>query len=675
MFICSEPRQEFAKREEGGSELKNNTALFRNGRAQLRRRRAAALSHAIAALCIALDAGGAAAQDAASWPKLAADLSRLSIEELANIEITSVSKRAEPLSGAAAAVYVITREDIRRSGATSIPETLRLGPNLQVARVDASQYAISARGFNSTTANKLLVLIDGRTVYTPLFSGVFWDVQDTLLEDIERIEVISGPGGTQWGSNAVNGVINIITRKSSDTQGGLASAGAGTAERGTTMRYGGRLGEDATYRIHGKSFNRDNTVGASGVGARDSWNKGQVGFRMDWSRTSDAITLQADAYDGSIDQAVNNNKTIAGGNLLARWNRTLADGSAVQVQAYYDKTRRVYPGLFGEVLDTYDVDAQHRFKWGKSHDIVWGGGYRLMRDDVTNSASLAFLPANRDLSLANIFIQDSIALDELLELTLGAKLEHNSYTGLEVQPNARLGWKLHDNALLWSSVSRAVRTPSRLDRELFAPTSAPFLIAGGPNFVSEKLTAYEIGYRAQPVPRASFSISTFYNVYDELRSVEPAGAGPIPIVIANKMDGTSQGVEMWGSYQVLDWWQLKGGYNYLKKDLRLKPDSRDATGVSAAGNDPAHQFSLRSTMNLPRNLEFDVGLRAIGRLPNPDVPAYVGLDARLGWTVAKGVELSLTGTNLLDRRHPEFGILGTRSELGRAFYAKMLWKF
>jgi iron complex outermembrane receptor protein len=649
-----------------------NTVVIRGG-PRTARPTVALVKGIVGLACVTLGVTAVNAADTRTGPISAEDLSRMTIEDLANIEITSVSKKGEPLSAAAAAVFVITSDDIRRSGANSIPEILRLAPNLQVARVDASQYAISARGFNSTTANKLLVLIDGRSVYTPLFSGVFWDVQDTLIEDIERIEVISGPGGVQWGSNAVNGVINIVTRRAKDTTGALVSLGAGNTERGAAVRYGGKLGENGNYRVYAKNFNRDHTVTETG-NAQDAWKKSQFGFRMDWAKSGDGLTLQGDIYDGSIDQAFNADKTIAGGNFLARWNRTLGDGSAVQVQAYYDKTRRFYPGTFGEVLDTYDVDAQHRFKWRKSHDVVWGGGYRLMRDDVTNTASLAFLPAQRDLRLANLFVQDSIALAEQLQLTLGARLEHNTYTGLEVQPNARLGWTVHENALLWSSVSRAVRTPSRLDRDLFAPGSAPFLLAGGPNFVSEKLIAYEIGYRAQPVRQASFSISTFYNVYDELRSIEPVGAGPVPLVIANKMEGTTYGVELWGTYQLLAWWQLKTGYNYLKKDLRLKADSRDATGISGAGNDPSHQFSLRSAMNLPRNVELDFALRAVDQLPNPHVPGYVTLDARLGWRFAKDLEISLAGFNLFDRRHPEFGIGPNRSEVPRQVYVKMLWK-
>jgi iron complex outermembrane recepter protein len=657
-----------------------NAGFVRHRLPQSRWRSAAVFSLTIAALCIgiALKAAGAAAEDTATRPSLSTDLSNMTLEELADVEITSVSKRPEALSDAAAAVYVITREDIRRSGATSIPEILRLAPNLQVARVDSSQYAITARGFNNTTANKLLVLIDGRSVYTPLYSGVFWDVQDVLIEDIDRIEVISGPGGTLWGANAVNGVINIITRHSRDTTDALVNVGAGTDEYGAGVRYGARFGEDATYRIYAKGFSRDDTVAESGSSAHDSWHKWQGGFRTDWGKTGNEFTLQGDAYDGSIEQAVNDNKTIAGGNLLGRWNRTLGDGSVLQVQAYYDRTRRIYPGAFGEDLYTYDIGVQHSFLLGTHHDVVWGGGYRLMRDEVTNTAALAFLPPSLRLGLANVFLQDSISLDERLQLTLGTKLETNSYTGLEVQPSARLAWKLRDHALLWSAISRAVRTPSRLDRDLFVPGSAPFLLAGGPDFKSETLIAYEIGYRAQPVSQASFSISTFYNVYDKLRSVElaPGGVPPTgPFVLGNKMEGNTYGVEMWGDYRVLDWWKLSAGYNYLRKHLGFKSGSTDTTGVQAAGNDPLHQFSARSTMNLPRNLEFDVALRWIGNLPNPNVPSYVALDGRLGCIPVKGIEISLTGSNLLERRHPEFGTAPMRSEIGRIFYAKVLWNF
>src|SRR5882724_3374448 len=622
--------------------------------------------------CLALNVAEAAAADTATESTSAVDLSHLSLEDLANIEVSTVSKKSELLSDAPAAIYVITREDIRRSGATSIPEILRLAPNLQVARVDSSQYAITARGFNSTTANKLLVLIDGRSVYTPLFSGVFWDVQDVLTEDIERIEVISGAGGTLWGANAVNGVINIISKKSSDTQGGLVSLGTGNAENGAGARYGGKLGEDATYRVYGKKFNRDNTTTANGTDVADAWHKGQLGFRTDWAASGDALTLQGDAYNGSIDQAVFDDKEISGGNLLARWNRTLQDGASLQVQTYYDRTRRIFPGTFGEVLDTYDIDVQHSFHWKTGHDIVWGGGYRYSQDAVTNSALLAFLPADKNLTLANIFAQDDITLAERLKLTVGTRLEQNNYTGLEAQPNVRLSWKESDRVLLWSAISRAVRTPSRIDTEFFVPGSAPHtFLNGGPDFQSEKLTAYEIGYRVEPSAQTSLSVSTFYNVYDRLRSIEPVGGTN---VLGNLLAGNTYGVETWGNYSMNEWWQLKAGYTYLRKDLHLKPGSGDTTSLAAADTDPSYQFSLRSIMNLAHGVDLDVALRSVASLPSQNVPGYVALDENLGWKLSKDVELSISGYNLLDKRHREFGTAATGSEIGRIFYVKILWK-
>jgi iron complex outermembrane receptor protein len=627
----------------------------------------------VAAVCMWLGVSSAMAEN--TEPLSPEDLSRMSLEDLANIEVSSVLKKPERLSDAAAAIYVITHEDIRRSGYTSIPEILRLAPNLQVSRVDSSQYAITARGFNSTTANKLQVLIDGRSVYTPLFSGVFWDVQDVMPEDIERIEVISGPGGVLWGSNAVNGVINIITRSSRDTQGALLSAGGGNLERGVSARYGGKLNNDATFRLYAKAFDRDDTETRSGVDVHDSWNKQQVGFRLDSTNANDTFTLQGDAYDGSLDQNLNDNKSISGANLLGRWNRALESGGNIQVQSYFDRTRRDYPGTFSEQLDTYDIEAQHHFQSGKNHDIVWGGGYRLMQDEINNGTFLAFLPTNRRLSLANVFAQDSISLSQRLKFTLGAKLERNSYTGLEFLPNARLAWKLNDKSLLWSSISRAVRTPSRIDAEFFAPANPPFLLVGNKDFESETLTAYEIGYRAEPASNVSFSISTFYNVYDKLRSAELSAGGGLPFTLGNKMKGNTYGVEMWGNYRVNDWWRLSAGYNYFKKDLDLQSGSADTISLSQSDVDPRYQVSLRSAMNLAPNVELDVALRSIGGLSSTNVPHYSALDVRLGWLVTKEVEVSLAGFNLLDGRHPEFGSLPARSEIERSVYGKILWKF
>jgi iron complex outermembrane receptor protein len=620
-----------------------------------------------------LNATAAAADNGAPEVIASLELSRMSLEDLGKIEITSVSKKQERLDDAAAAIYVITQEDIRRSGATSIPEILRLAPNLQVAQVDASQYAISARGFNSTTANKLLVLIDGRSVYTPLFSGVFWDVQDVLISTIERIEVISGPGGTLWGANAVNGVINIIRSKSSHTQGGQVNADVGNAENGIGVHYGGKLGEAGSYRIYGKKFNRDSTLRANGSDVPDAWHQERAGFRTDWSTNGDEFTLQGDAYQGVIDQASFADKTISGGKLMARWDRMLNDGASLEVQSYFDHTRRIYPGTFGESLDVYDVEAQHSFIWRKTHYVVWGGGYRYSRDAVSNTAVLAFLPADKTLTLANIFIQDDIALSERLKLTIGTRVESNNYTGVENQPNVRLAWKPNEQTLLWSAISRVVRTPSRIDREFFVPGTSPFTTyGGGADFQSEKLTAYEIGYRIEPSAQTTFSVSTFYNVYDKLRSLEPAGSTTI---FANKMKGDTYGIETWGSYGINEWWQVKAGYTLLRKNLRLEPGSGDITGVKAAGDDPGYQWSVRSLTNLSHGMDVDFTVRAVGSLPNPDVPSYVVLDGHWGWKISPTMDLSLAGFNLLNKRHAEFGASPNRSVLGRSVYVKLGWSF
>src|SRR2546423_1703947 len=447
-----------------------------------------------------------------------ADIADLSIEELGNIQITSVSKHAERLAAAPGVIFVIAGGNIRRSGATRLAEALRLAPNLEVARSSASSYAISARGFNNTIANKLLVLIDGRTVYTPLFSGVFWDAQDVMLEDVERIEAISGPGATLWRANAVNGVINVITRRSSETQGGMAYVRGGNLERGFGARYGGgATSGDGSYRVYGRFFDVFNTSVASGATASDAWSKGQVGFRTDWGTAANGFTLQGDTYRGSLDQGnqpVDRDTYIAGNNLLGRWNRDLAEWGQLRVQSYFDHTERDIPGTFAEGLDICDVESHHARRPIAAHRMAWGGVYRHGYARVNNSAVLAFLPADRRLHWANVFAQDEIALEDNLHLTLGAKFENNYYTGTEPLPSARLAWKFQPQRLVWGAVSRAMRAPSRIDRDFFlpartVPTPAPG-IDGGPDFVSEVLKVVVLGYRAQPSPQASYSISLFH---------------------------------------------------------------------------------------------------------------------------------------------------------------------
>lgn len=612
------------------------------------------------------------------------DLADLSLEELVNVQITSVSKRAERLTDAPASVFVITQDDIRRSGARSLPEALRLAPNLQVARVSASGYAISARGFNNTAGNKLLVLIDGRSVYSPLFSGVFWDVQDVMLEDVERIEVISGPGGTLWGTNAVNGVINVITRLAKDTQGGLVAAGVGNREIGGAVRHGGAFGADGHYRVYAKYFDRDHTSETDGSARDDAWHKGQVGFRADWGRAGDQFSVHGNAYRGSEGQPAPGTLvtgavfelgdiTLSGANLTARWDRRLEGGSNLMLQAYYDRTERVVPPTFSETLDVVDLQFQHSMQPMGKHTLTWGAGYRYGMDRVTNSEYVAFLPAEVNQAWASLFGQDEIALRENLRLTLGARFERNDYTGTEFLPNARLAWKLAPDHLLWTAVSRAVRAPSRIDRDAFVPANPPYLLDGGAGVRSEIATVYEVGYRGQPMRRVSYSVTAFHADYDHLRSQEIDPSGTF-LFFGNEMEGSTRGVEMWGTYQAAQNWRLSGGVSLLDMDLRRKPGSTDPVGPLALGNDPSYQWLVRSALDLTPKHEIDITVRRVGALPDPAVPAYTAVDARLGWRISKNAELSLALHNLIGGTHPEFERVNVQGEFGRSVFLELLWR-
>jgi iron complex outermembrane receptor protein len=600
------------------------------------------------------------------------DLSGLSIEELANITVTSISRRPEPLSQAAAAVYVITAEDIRRSGATSLPEALRLAPNLEVARLNAFNYEITARGFNSTeTSNKLLVLVDGRSVYSPLAATVFWESVDVPLADVERIEVVSGPGGTLWGANAVNGVINVITRHSRDTQGFLVDAVGGNDERSGTVRYGGRFGEAGSYRVYASRFDRSRTDPVRPTDlADDSFEGTQVGFRLDLGSARDSYTLQGDIYRNDTPLL---DTEYRGGNVLGRWTRQLDEGSSVQVQAYYDRKDRDYQ-LAQDSVETYDVQAQHNLTLGERHRIVWGGEYRMWRSTFV-SAPFGFAEPEATLSVGSLFAQDEIALRPDLRLTLGSKFESNSYTGLDVLPNARLAWQVADDHLLWAAVSKAVRTPSRIDREL----QAPVILAPAEDFQTEKLTAYELGYRGRPVPRASLSVSAFYNVYDDLRTTTPSRApspgNPIglPFVLSNQMSGETYGVEAWGGYDLTEWWRLRAGFGWIHKDLDVAPGVTDIADPPASGNDPVFRGRLQSTMSLSPGVELDLSVRQVGRVTPSQVPAYTAVDGHLAWDVTPSVELSLHGLNLLDTRHIEVNDPGASPVryIGRSVFLRL----
>jgi iron complex outermembrane recepter protein len=609
-------------------------------------------------------------------------LKQLSIEQLMNLQVTSVSKRPERLSQTASAIQVITQEDIRRSGASSLAEALRLATNLQVAQLDSRQWVISARGFNGTAANKLLVLIDGRTVYTPLFSGVFWDVQEVPLADVDRIEVISGPGATLWGANAVNGVINVITKDAKDTQGLLLVGGGGTEQHGFgTVRLGAALGSSARARIYGRGFDRDATTLPGGQGAADDWYLGQGGFRMDWEASSASrVTLQGDLYDGRIAQDSGGDIAVSGRNVIAKWSRTLSERSSFAGHLYYDRTHRDIPRLFGEDLDTYDVDLQHATRLGARHDVVWGLGYRLINDRtvVGSDSTLAFLPSHVARQWFTGFVQDEIALvPDRLHLALGSKIEHNDYTGFEVQPSGRVNWTLSPSATLWVAVSRAVRTPSRVDRELFAPARSPYFFTGGPNFHSEEELAYELGYRHQQGSIA-LSVATFYSRYHGLRSLEQVNPpAPAPIVIANGQDGESYGAELTADYRVTDRWRLRAGYTELRVHVWANPGSTDTSRGATESQIPDRQFLLLSSVDLPAHLGLAVWFRAIDDINHQLVPAYAELNATLTWRPTASLDLSLVGQNLLHDQHREFGASTSpnRRDIQRGVYGAVAWRF
>ena len=508
---------------------------------------------ALAIACLALP-GGALAQSVE-------ELRDLSIEQLSSIQISSVSKSVEPLSDAPAAIYVISHDDVMRAGATTLPEMLRMAPNLEVAQIDAVSYAISARGFNvglnAALSNKLLVLVDGRSVYTPLFGGVYWDMQGVPPEDIERIEVVSGPSATLWGANAVNGVINIITRKSSDTEGGVFEVGGGNLMRTASLQYGGRLADDLTYRVHAEGSDYSAFQLPGGRDAHDGWSKPSGGFRLDWTPPGDAVSLQGDIFHAHEDP----DNSIGGRDLVASWQHQLDGGSSLQVLAYYDKESRFSAdGTGGFEIDTYDLELQHSFNLGSWNQIVWGLGDRMFSYEIENTA-LKLLPATRTLGLANVFGQDTISLTDRLKVTLGLKIEDEPYTGVEPMPSARVSWKATDSILLWGAVSRAVRSATPVDRDLHEFLGPTDYLDGSNLFQPEKLTSYEIGTRVQASPRVSFSVSGYYNIYNDLRTIgtadNPTG---IPLMFNNQAQALVYGVEAWGSYSVTDWWRLSLGF-------------------------------------------------------------------------------------------------------------------
>jgi iron complex outermembrane receptor protein len=640
-------------------------------------KRACRRSAGVATL-LALSIGAA---HAAASPQ---DLSSLSLEDLGKVVVTSVSKSSEALGEAPAAVYVISHDDIQRSGASSLPEILRLAPNLEVFQTSPSNYTITARGFSGNNAaqnfpNKMLVLIDGRSVYSPIFSGMYWDDQFVLPENIERIEVISGPGGALWGANAVNGVINIITRKSADTQGGLVNLSVGNREGRAAVQHGGALGPNAHYRFYASDFHQRSFDNSVGHDAHDGWSKPQVGFRLDWDASAaDALMLQGDLHDERMQQAGAADSRSTEGNLQARWQHTISDTSSFQVQTYYDHVHRRNDGDgSGFVLDTWDIEAQQTFALGERNKIVWGVGDRVYRYDIAarigSDSSLLWNPSRNTQNLANAFVQDQIAFTPRTQLTLGMKAENDPYSGVSLMPSGKLSWTPTDNILLWASASRAVRTPTPFDRDVIEKLGSLTFLTGNPAFRRESLTAYEAGWRGQVATRATLSVSLFYNVYDDLKTIEFSPTG-LPLLWGNGMQGHTWGVEAWGSYTVNDWWRLGAGFSTLRQQLRFKPGASGLLGVAQAGDDPNHHGFIRSSMNFADRWTLDADLREVGALPDPKVPGYVELNMRLGWRVNDRVGLSLSGFNLLHPWHQEY-VFPDSDRIGRSVSLDLRLKF
>ncbi len=629
-------------------------------------RRARRSSRALGA-AVALAAACAAAPCRADSQQLA----DLSLEQLRDVVVQTVSRYDEPLDRAAASVYVITAEDIRRSGATTLPEALRLAPTLDVARADANQYAISARGFNNVLANKMLVLIDSRTVYTPLFSGVFWEAQDVLLDDVERIEVVTGPSTALWGSNAVNGMIHVFTKSAHGTRGWLADAHAGNQERGAVLRRGQALGELGDWRWYAKTYDRSDTSRADGTSVYDRANGLQAGFRGDWTRRGSEFTIQGDAYQGEIQQPNADARHFSGANLLARWNRRFSGGVEANAQAYLDHTQRDHPQVFSETLDTADIVGQVGFYPAAGHHVLLGGGLRHSRDAVTNFQALAFYPPTRDMTWSRLFLQDQAALSHHVTLTLAGSAETNPFTRAEFLPGARIAWNIDSRRMAWAALSRAVRAPSRVDREFFQPAQAPYVLAGGPDFDSEVSNVLELGWRAQPDQRLSYSISLFRQQHRGLRATSPSPDG---LQFVNGFDGFTDGAEAWMRWRIRQNWRLDGGFTALHENLHVRPGVTDVTGVQALGNDPRQWWSVRSTIDLtPRHL-WDVSIRHVAARPHPDVPAYTAVDTRLAWQATPSVELALVVENLLDPSHAEWGVATNRIEVERRYLLQLRWR-
>ena len=637
------------------------------------------------------------------------DLTQVSLENLMNMEVTSVSKKEQKLSQVAAAIFVITQEDIRRSGATSIPDLLRMVPGLDVAQINSNTWAISARGFNSEFANKLLVLVDGRSAYTPLFGGANWDTLDVPLENIDRIEVINGPGGTIWGANAVNGVINIITKKTADTLGGLIVTGGGTAQPESGMaQYGGRIKEETTYRIFTKYLNDNHSPDLNGQDAEDAWHLLHAGFRTDTKLSNqDSLTTEGDLYAGSEGSTIVHSilsppqnvsvverTPLSGGNVLGKWAHIFSDRADTTLQFYFDQYTRSGPES-REARNTYDLEFQNHLAVGARHDLIWGVGFRHSDDKTEGTIDQAFVPFDWSGNLFSLFIQDQIALkpDRVL-LTLGTKIEDSFFTGYDLEPSIRVAWTPNKRNTYWAAISRATRTPTRRGDALQAalaalPGPTEVLLEGNPDIKSEHVIAYELGYRAQPIQRISLGTTAFINSYTGLESIEPLPSftnsnlsPPVvvdPLQLSNKMRGTTYGLEFYANWRANRYWTISSGYSFLRMELRLDPTSLDTVSVAdATGSNPGNQAQLRSRVELSHGLSWDANAYFVGRLTNQAVPSYTRVDTQFAWKVSEKVTLNVVGQNLLQDHHLEFNDalqVVNSSQVKRSAYVKFTWRF
>ena len=644
----------------------------------------------------------------------AVDLANQSLEELMNVKVVSVSKTEEEMSRTAAAIFVITQEDIRRSGATNIPDLLRMVPGMDVAQIDANTWAISARGFNARFGNKLFVMVDGRSIYTPSFGGVYWEALDIPLEDIERIEVIRGPGGSIWGTNAVNGVINIITKKASETKGAVVTAGGGNIDQGFGLaQFGGSVGQSTSYRVFSKYFNQDHLPGLVGGDGGDGWHSLRAGFRVDTTPSSrDSLTFQGDLYSMRIGNPAFTFPSVttpapvptellvnmAGGYIQGVWSRAISARSGTTLQISYDRYKR--NDTVGDDRGTLNLDFSHHFAWGERNAFVWGLNFLDSDAQFHDTFFTSFIPAHLNRRVYGVFVQDEIAIrPDNLYLTVGTKFEHNYYTGLNVMPSARIAWTPTPKQTLWAAVSDAVRSPAEIDTNFRANVGSfyvpgnqtPFLIAfiGNPNVEDESLIAYELGYRRVIGKQFSIDFSSYYNDYNHQDSAEPAPElfeptpAPahivVPLTYGNLMYGETQGIEVFGTWKVTNHWTLNPGYAFEEIHMHLRPTSQDTTSVSTAeGSSPDHSAQLRSRVDFPHGLTWDTSAYFVGRLTNPVEPSYTRLDSQLSWRFGEGGSISLVGQNLLKGLHQEF-VDSTNSAqttlVKRSAYIKFTWKF